>query len=1383
MKLSRTVFQAARGLILGLLILMGLLALALVFIALPPGENFIRGIAQDKISRALGQRLSIENLETNLFNSLKLRHVVLYSSPPNSTQPLASIAFLEIHYHLFPLLRQRLVISSLRMDTLTVDLIRDSTGLFNLELLNHTEPETATVKTGSGLGLEFTDATIHHGDLAYRDLGGNPKTFRLEGIEVAAEGKNGRYSANLKADSGLAAYRELTLPFHVLDLKTAHNPGEYILEHLSVQLPGTQLSVTAAMRQDSSSLQLESTAYAIQGNLHLQGDITPLADSCWSLLPPTLFPISGVVDLDLSLGGNTNQLNVKMDLGVQNAQVFEVRVPLGVIQARWKQDLVNLDSLELDLLGGHLSAQGELTLDSLRCQLAATIEGFDSDQIWELIKQNKPRYQAIVGGQTQASGLLLNPQSWEAITALHLRQIQYLDQPVADVNLNLDIHRGTADIDMRQAQTQVHATGQFDNKSVRGSFTADILQLQSLAGLAGVSDLTGQVRLQGAVIGPLDAPVVSASLQGANLRYRNFPVDSLSGSLHFDGKQLYFQEITFKGALVQIDPSAPPFELAGLQGSFQYEGHAQGPLDGLAGDLSVKMQKLTLNNLRFDEGVIQARMAGSKVALTLLKLRRESLLVQGTGDFFLSERTGNLAVILLQESDNEKFHEDSTLADVGDDSITVTEASADKISTAFSLPGAGEMSVQMTAREVRMEEVLALISTLPVKATLKHPLIRGKLNFNLSAGGTLSQPRAQLDFGTDEIVIETLELDSARGRAVFDNGQITLETFQISREDFHTRGEASLTLSGMGPVGYRLSPDSPTRGFLKGEEMEAALLAAFLPPGIMAQGQVSYDLNWNGTVAEPRPQGKLILEQGLVQLPGDVPPIENVILQVDLHDSRVKIDQLGGSVEKVPFNMTGTVDLGSQKNLDLDLNLTVAGQPALSVRGSVATDRLQLSAGIQNLNLTVLQPLAASLENLKGTLNASLKINGSLHEPHLTGHLEGQGLTFKPASLRDAFEDGLLVVDFQDNRVTLDTLYLRLKEGSVFVAGGFVYQNGWLDEINLTARASDLILEELKAYSVRVNSALITYTSLGNYLNLDGDVYLGKSKITTNFDAAALLPLRRRVERPTAEPSPFMTATRMDLRLHGGEDLKVENNVANVTLAPELSLIGTLAAPNITGHVSVVKGSVTFLDRKFTVTQGVVDFADPVKINPIVDIAAETTIRRYQGLEAVSYDIYLSVSGPADTLIVELTSDPPMERPDILSLLTLGATREQLAGVDTTGGQTSTGDLLVQRAQTLTTYALSGVLSRTLGARLGLETLTIQGNIFQAGQNDVVNPTLEATKQVSDRLLITYTTNVGYFNQNGIKVNYLLNKYFSVQGQTDQTGQSGIDLKYSVRFK
>jgi autotransporter translocation and assembly factor TamB len=184
-----------------------------------------------------------------------------------------------------------------------------------------------------------------------------------------------------------------------------------------------------------------------------------------------------------------------------------------------------------------------------------------------------------------------------------------------------------------------------------------------------------------------------------------------------------------------------------------------------------------------------------------------------------------------------------------------------------------------------------------------------------------------------------------------------------------------------------------------------------------------------------------------------------------------------------------------------------------------------------------------------------------------------------------------------------------------------------------------------------------------------------------------------------------------------------------------------------------------------------------------VDIAAKTTIRRYQGLEAASYDINLSVSGPADTLIVELTSDPPLERPDIISLLTLGATREQLTGSDTTGAKASTGDLLVQRAQTLTTYALSGVLSRSLGSRLGLESLTIQGNIFQAGQSGTAGPTLEATKQVSDRLLITYTTNVGHFNENGIKVDYLLTKHFSLQGETDQTGQSGIDLKYSIRFE
>jgi len=48
---------------------------------------------------------------------------------------------------------------------------------------------------------------------------------------------------------------------------------------------------------------------------------------------------------------------------------------------------------------------------------------------------------------------------------------------------------------------------------------------------------------------------------------------------------------------------------------------------------------------------------------------------------------------------------------------------------------------------------------------------------------------------------------------------------------------------------------------------------------------------------------------------------------------------------------------------------------------------------------------------------------------------------------------------------------------------------------------------------------------------------------------------------------------------------------------------------------------------------------------------------------------------------------------------------------------------------------------------------------------------------------ITYITSVGHMNEQRIRLDYILSKYFSLEGQTDQRGRSGLDLKYRLKFK
>ena len=72
-------------------------------------------------------------------------------------------------------------------------------------------------------------------------------------------------------------------------------------------------------------------------------------------------------------------------------------------------------------------------------------------------------------------------------------------------------------------------------------------------------------------------------------------------------------------------------------------------------------------------------------------------------------------------------------------------------------------------------------------------------------------------------------------------------------------------------------------------------------------------------------------------------------------------------------------------------------------------------------------------------------------------------------------------------------------------------------------------------------------------------------------------------------------------------------------------------------------------------------------------------------------------------------------------------------------------------------------------------------NLFNFGE--AWGPRLVASEKISDRLEITYSTNVGELNQQGVSLDYSFTKKFAISGYTNQMGNSGIDLKFKMKFR
>ena len=134
-----------------------------------------------------------------------------------------------------------------------------------------------------------------------------------------------------------------------------------------------------------------------------------------------------------------------------------------------------------------------------------------------------------------------------------------------------------------------------------------------------------------------------------------------------------------------------------------------------------------------------------------------------------------------------------------------------------------------------------------------------------------------------------------------------------------------------------------------------------------------------------------------------------------------------------------------------------------------------------------------------------------------------------------------------------------------------------------------------------------------------------------------------------------------------------------------------------------------------------------------------------------------------------------------MALLTLGATRSELASDGEGNGQGGLTGVLKDRAAMLTSQRVSGYLSRQAGSLFGFDEFTIQGNLFKFDES--WGPQLVASKKISKRINVTYSTTVGHLNDQTVRLGYRLTRRVFLQGETDRQGRSGIDLKYGISFR
>ncbi len=468
--------------------------------------------------------------------------------------------------------------------------------------------------------------------------------------------------------------------------------------------------------------------------------------------------------------------------------------------------------------------------------------------------------------------------------------------------------------------------------------------------------------------------------------------------------------------------------------------------------------------------------------------------------------------------------------------------------------------------------------------------------------------------------------------------------------------------------------------------------------------------------------------------------------KLSLTNEILNIDGLHLAGEGADLTAHGSMQLGGERALDL----STAG--ALDMRMLSTLDPNFTSSGQILLNVT---------------------IGGTLNEPLPQGRLRLANGAIAYAGLPSGLTELNGSIDFSRDYLHIDTLSAHTGGGTVDLRGDATYFNQQLN-FNLTGTSKDVRLRYPPGVSSTADAEL-HWVGTRSASTLSGDIRVNKMSITPGFDFSAYLGRGRQFTTVTGANS-GLNNVKLDVHVTTSPELQMRTAVARLSGDADLRLRGTLGRPAVLGRVDILEGQATFHGTKFTLERGDITFANPVAIEPQLNLQASTRVR--------SYDLNVTLSGTPDRgLNLNYRSEPPLPKSDIIALLALGRTsggteqlQEQAGGESTYAADQASAQILNE--------ALSNSVTSRWQRLFGASNIKIDPQGLTTETNPISNsPQITIEQQFANHVSLTYSTNVSQSAEQIIQGEYYFNRDISAVGTRDQNGVVSFDLLVRQRKK
>ncbi len=631
---------------------------------------------------------------------------------------------------------------------------------------------------------------------------------------------------------------------------------------------------------------------------------------------------------------------------------------------------------------------------------------------------------------------------------------------------------------------------------------------------------------------------------------------------------------------------------------------------------------------------------------------------------------------------------------------------------------------------------------------------QGVLDFNPRGKGS----GVDINVWVDEVKIHDLDYYRMLFKGQFLQGVLTMEDVRLQEKEA-VEDKGIITLGGMVD--------------LRGKTLDLNMNALQANPGVVTalmkdppalKGAMDLQLVVNGTFADPSGKAELSIMDGSISGVS----VDTLQAQAVLKNDNIHLQQFTAMKDIYGVSAAGDIPM------DLFRQQEERRNPEAQMNIAIDLEHARLGM------LPVLTKLVAWGE---GATEGTLTLAGTLEEPLVFGSVKIADGRVKLADAATVIDKIQADVEFMGNEVLLHNFSTQLGKGGLTANGNYALRADDAPPYRLHVKAQDAELAS-EIFSGRINSEVEIvpqkYRERGSRQNNKPAPSAYRPLIKGNVHLDDVL-----INMPTIpEMGEGGSNIALDMQVELGKKIHFFNKyLYDMWLSGKMQIKGSTIFPIIEGQVRADKGSVTYLRTPFKLKNASVNWLQPGSFLPNVNLESEARFSRY--------DIYMRITGPVETMDLQLSSNPPLEKNTIVRMLTLQrdsagndeVSSEDMANLMTAGLQmTVLGDVEMLVKQTLGLDQFR-IYTGKVRSGIGFESVRDRNHELTPEERNSYN--MLVSKYLGSRLMAGYTTSFNgidrsFFGQYDIsrRMNFTYSRSYDLSDEAEDW----FGIEYKVNF-